>query len=59
MISDDDKARAEKIARLVIETNTDTRGEVLLEVAGILRNNGQGFTASVFQFAAVRYGFER
>ena len=53
------ESKAETIARLVQETNTDTRGDLLLEVSQLLKRQAQGFTASVFYRAAAHYGFSR
>lgn len=50
MISD-----AEKIASLVMQASTESRGDLLMQVAMILQNNLQGFTSSVFYRAAIDY----
>lgn len=40
---------AERIAAIICETNTDDRGDLLLQVAEILRSHAQGCTASLFE----------
>lgn len=40
---------AERIANIIMDTNTDDRGDLLLQVAAILRSNEQGYTASLFR----------
>ncbi|CAB4132032.1 hypothetical protein UFOVP138_21 [uncultured Caudovirales phage] len=46
------------IAEILINTNTDERGLLLKRVASILRNDAQGFTAGVIQWAAEIYDYD-
>jgi hypothetical protein len=49
---------AEKIANLVMQTSTDNRGELLMQVAIILQTNFQSYTSGVFHRAAVDYSYQ-
>lgn len=40
---------AERIANIIMDTNTDDRGDLLLQVSDILRANSQGYTAALFK----------
>lgn len=44
------------IAEVILATDTDARGTLLAQVAAILRDNGQGYTSSLFFKIAEEYG---
>ena len=50
------KHRARMIADMVLEENTDYRGDLLDEVARCLYDSAQGYTGKVFKVAADKYG---
>jgi len=50
------KDDAKKISDILIETNTDVRGNLFLEVFNNLVDEGQGFTASLFLQMSSEYG---
>lgn len=54
----DTKLKAITIFDAVMETDTDDRGLLFKDVAGLLRMEGQGYTASQFDLMAERYGYE-
>lgn len=53
------RSRAEKIATFIARTNSDNRGDLLLEVAKILKGNGQAYTAKLLAAVASEYGVNR
>ena len=50
------KAKAEEIAKIISEVNTDYRGNLLLEIAENLSKESQGFTSSLFHAMSQQYG---
>ena len=52
------RKRARKIADLVMQENTDYRGNLLNEVSQCLYRDAQGYTGAVFKNAADNYGME-
>lgn len=48
--------RARMIADMIIEENTDFRGDLLDEVARCLYDSSQGYTGKIFKIAADKYG---
>lgn len=52
----DIKDRAEAIARLIAEADTDDRGNLLVLAGERLRLDAQGFTGSLMKAAGVTYG---
>jgi len=55
MKKDDLKNYAQKIANLVEKTNTEDRGDLLLEVAAKLEQKSQHFTSAIFYAAGNKY----
>lgn len=53
------RSRAEKIATYIARTNFDRRGDLLLEVAKILKGNGQAYTAKLLAAVASEYGITK
>jgi hypothetical protein len=56
-IMDIDEA-AETIAKLIADTDTDYRGNLLHKVGTILNNNSQYYTANLIFIIAERYGIK-
>lgn len=50
---------AVSIAQSFVECEIEHRGDLMLMIANELRNNGQGYTASLFEIAAHTYGTNR
>ena len=49
---------APAIAKMIRETDTELRGNLLLRVAEILRHEAQGSTSNLIKSAAVEYGIK-
>jgi len=49
-------ASADKIAHMINDINTDYRGNLYWEIAKFLRNEGQNYTAILFEKMAQEYG---
>ncbi len=51
-------AKANEIAHLIIGTDTDHRGDLLIAVAARLQQEAQNYTAHALVTAARQYGYE-
>ena len=53
------KDKAKQIADIIIDTNTNDRGQLLRDIATELYTRSQGFTASLFKEIAETYGYRK
>lgn len=52
------KKRAKEISKLIMETNTDHRGNLFYMIGGELTGNAQGYTGNRITMLGIEYGID-
>jgi len=56
MMKNKDIDVAESIVMMIMDTDTDVRGEIFRKIGNDLRSLGQGYTGSLFEKIGRKYG---